>query len=674
MKLNSKNLALFAQKSILGKIPDNSDIGLRRKVIMVNVISFVAIINLVPLGIVAFIKDNIILFYLDIGVAAVLIACLVYSRNTNKYGVCIYFGTVAAGILFFWLLVTGGVNDTGHLWYYTFPLFSLFLLGLKKGSFASLCLFFAALVVFFIDFSSPYFASYTLDFKIRFIPSFLVVFAYAYLFENLRRKDELALNEKNLELTGKIDELEIVKSKLQQSRSELEKRVNKRTADLLKANKILQMEINERMQAQKALLESHLRFLTVLNSIDADVYVSDLKTHEILFMNEHMCNGFGADFVGEICWKAFRNEPKPCGHCTNEILLDSNGQPTGVHIWEDQNPITKKWYTNYNRAIKWDDNRYVRLQVGTDITESKKAEQALRKAHDELEKRVDDRTIELANAKEQAETANKAKSEFLANMSHELRTPLNHIIGFTELVLDKNFGDLNEAQEDYLSDVYQSSRHLLSLINDILDLSKIEVGQHKLNFADLNLRIILQNSLSMIKERALRRNIKISSHLNGIPDKIFADERSLKQILYNLLSNAIKFTPDRGKITLEAKLADGKCLSSCETQKILVDNDKRSFIFISIKDNGIGLKADNLVRIFSPFEQVDNSISRKFEGTGLGLSISRQLVEMHGGKIWAESHGERKGSMFNFILPTEDLTKAAKIDIDSQCKELHQIT
>ena len=154
---------------------------------------------------------------------------------------------------------------------------------------------------------------------------------------------------------------------------------------------------------------------------------------------------------------------------------------------------------------------------------------------------------------------------------------------------------------------------------------------------------------------------------------IFADERSLKQILYNLLSNAIKFSPDRGKIVLEAKLTDGNYISSSKTQKILVDNDKRSFVLISIKDNGIGLKADSLVRIFNPFEQVDNSISRQFEGTGLGLSISRQLVEMHGGKIWAESHGEGKGSMFNFILPTEDMTKAAKIEIDSQSNKLHQI-
>jgi signal transduction histidine kinase len=272
----------------------------------------------------------------------------------------------------------------------------------------------------------------------------------------------------------------------------------------------------------------------------------------------------------------------------------------------------------------------------------------------------------LAGAKEQAETANQAKSEFLANMSHELRTPLNHIIGFTELILNKNVGDLNEVQEDYLGDVHQSSKHLLSLINDILDLSKIEVGKRELNITDVNLRTILQNSLLMIKEKALRRSIKISSGLNGIPEKIPADERSLKQILYNLLSNAIKFTPNHGKIRLETKLTDGSYLSRRPTQKTPSDNDKRPFILISIKDSGIGITADNLLRIFSPFEQVDNSVSRKFEGTGLGLSISRQLVEMHGGKIWAESQGEGQGSMFNFILPADGQVNGEKHDIASQ--------
>ena len=153
----------------------------------------------------------------------------------------------------------------------------------------------------------------------------------------------------------------------------------------------------------------------------------------------------------------------------------------------------------------------------------------------------------MTMAKEAADSANRAKSEFLANMSHELRTPLNHIIGFTELVADKKFGDLNETQEEYLSDALHGSKHLLSLINDILDLSKVEAGKVKLEPTDLNLKMLLENSLIMVTEKATKHNIMLSTHIDDISNTITADERKLKQIMYNLLSNAMKFTSDGGQ-------------------------------------------------------------------------------------------------------------------------------
>jgi signal transduction histidine kinase len=242
-------------------------------------------------------------------------------------------------------------------------------------------------------------------------------------------------------------------------------------------------------------------------------------------------------------------------------------------------------------------------------------------------------------------------------MSHELRTPLNHIIGFTELVVDKNFGELNDTQEEYLNDVLHSSKHLLSLINDILDLAKVEARKLELEPSDVALKPLLENSLIMIKEKALKHGIKLVTNIDGIPEIIRADERKLKQIVYNLLSNAVKFTPDGGSITLAAKQGtDYSVMKNGNADEKTSDpypipNADSNFVEISVKDTGIGLSPGDIDRVFNPFEQADGSSTRKYQGTGLGLSLTKSLVELHGGRIWAESAGKGKGAAFSFTLP-----------------------
>jgi signal transduction histidine kinase len=256
---------------------------------------------------------------------------------------------------------------------------------------------------------------------------------------------------------------------------------------------------------------------------------------------------------------------------------------------------------------------------------------------------------DLISSKMAAENASKAKSEFLASMSHELRTPLNHIIGFTDLVLSRNFGELTAEQDEFLKDVLGSSHHLLSLINDVLDLSKVEAGKMELELSAVPIRELLEHSLVMVKEKSLKQAIRLSVEVDGVPERVLIDERKIKQVVYNLLSNAVKFTPAGGEVRLGAEVMEAselKQLPAAGEGK----GDSR-WLSVWVSDTGIGMEEKDLERIFNSFEQVEGSTNRKHQGTGLGLALTRRMVGLHGGAIWAESGGAEKGSTFRLAIP-----------------------
>ncbi|MBF0543965.1 MAG: PAS domain S-box protein [Candidatus Riflebacteria bacterium] len=325
-------------------------------------------------------------------------------------------------------------------------------------------------------------------------------------------------------------------------------------------------------------------------------------------------------FIGQICAdpKAFeqnvnenirRNGERVWINWTNQVVLDQQGQVAEI------------------------------LSIGTDITDRKRAEGEIRRLHNdlqrhasELERRVAERTAELAVALDQAKESDRLKSTFLATMSHELRTPLNSIIGFTGILLMGLVGTLNPEQEKQLNMVQESARHLLALINDVLDISKIESGQIELSREQFDMQTTIRDALGKIEPLAGKKGLVMTTVIAPTIAQIAGDRRRVEQILINLLSNAVKFT-DRGEVRLEGRVDGG-------------------WLEFSVSDTGIGILPADAETLFKPFRQVDSGTSRQYEGTGLGLSICKRLVESMGGEIRVESE-LGKGSRFVFTLPFE---------------------
>jgi len=404
-------------------------------------------------------------------------------------------------------------------------------------------------------------------------------------------------------------------------------------------------DITERKRAEEVLRESEERYRTVIQDAH-DMIQSVRPDGSFIFANPAWLQTLGyteEDLPGLNMFNIIH--PESLAHC-QELF-------TKVMVGEAVQDISATFTAKDGRKILVEGNatpRYIGDNVVAtqgifrDVTERKRAEEEIKQLYEqlktfniELEEKIKERTKELEVAVKDAEAANQAKSEFLSGMSHELRTPLTAIIGFSQVLTEQYFGELNEKQAEYVKDILESGEHLLSLINDILDLAKVEAGKAELELSSVNMKELLESSLVMIKEKALKHSLSLEARLSSVLDNllIIADQRKLKQVMFNLLSNAAKFTPDHGRITVEA----GR-----EGEEIMV----------SITDTGIGIALKDQGNIFDEFYQVRSGAKDKTPGTGLGLPLSKHFIEMHGGRIWVESEGKSKGSRFIFSLPIRE--------------------
>lgn len=400
------------------------------------------------------------------------------------------------------------------------------------------------------------------------------------------------------------------------------------------------IDVSERKEAERALRKSEEQFRLIMDNLEDLVAVLDLEGRRIY--NSPSYRSLLGDLEklrGSNSFEQIHPDDKErvrrsfedtvatgVGRRLEYRLVDRNGSP--------------RYIESQGSVIRGRDGRVAQVVVvSRDITERREAEREIRELNASLEQRVAERTAELAVAKERAEAADRLKSAFLATMSHELRTPLNSIIGFTGIVLNGLAGPLNPEQEKQLGMVRSSARHLLELINDVLDISKIEAGEVELRFETVDLQASLEKCIAVVKPSADRKSLPISLNGPGDPVRIVSDRRRVEQILINLLNNAVKFT-DAGRIDVAVGIVPAS------------DQGASPSVRIQVKDTGIGIQGKDMACLFQPFRQVDSGLARRHDGTGLGLAICRRLAEMLGGGVAAESEFG-KGSVFTVTLPME---------------------
>ena len=378
-------------------------------------------------------------------------------------------------------------------------------------------------------------------------------------------------------------------------------------------------EFTEQKEAEEALRSSHERFLTVLDSIDATIYVADMETHEILFMNKHMIESFGRDMTGEICWDVFRGESGPCPQCTNDRLIDAKGNPAGVCVWQGRNPITERWYINYDRAVEWIDDRLVRLQIASDITDLKALEEERVQFQDKLRQ------------------AQKMESigTLAGGIAHDFNNILSAILGYTELAhsnIDKNSEIYNHLQE-----ILMAGGRAKDLVQQILTFSRQAEQERK----PVQVNLIAKEALKFLRA-SLPSTIEIRKDFRT-DSLVMADPTRIYQVFMNLCTNAGYAMREKGGV-LRVTLIQTEIDSGTGTEH--PELKPGTYLELTVSDTGDGMPSHILDRIFDPFF----TTKEKGEGTGMGLSVVHGIVGGYEGSITVSSK-PGLGSTFKIFLP-----------------------
>lgn len=393
------------------------------------------------------------------------------------------------------------------------------------------------------------------------------------------------------------------------------------------AQALLDQQLRDQQFYTRSLIESNIDALMMT---DPQGIISDV--------NQQMTalTGYSrAELIGAPC-RTFFTDPVRADAAIKLVLTQNRVSNYELTVHSKNGVQT---VVSYNAATFHDRDRKLQgvFAAARDVTERKRFESAL-----------EEKNIEL-------EHASRMKSEFLATMSHELRTPLNAIIGFSEALQDGLIGPVSDTQQEYIGDIFTSGQHLLSLINDILDLSKVEAGMMELELEAADLHSLLSNSLSIVREKAATQRVRLELEIGDDLTAPRLDTRKTKQIVYNLLSNAVKFSDSGGVVTLNARRVPRSMVGTIRNSWpmhsfVLAPSEYDDFLEISVTDNGIGISRNNMQKLFTAFSQIDSSLARRFEGTGLGLAMVKQLAELHGGTV-AVSSEEGAGACFAVWLP-----------------------